>query len=472
MYVRQSAGNPVLEALTLLVFGKGASGALLFLCFTASAAVLYVDANSPGPSPPYDDWSIAATVIQDAVDAAAPGDLVLVTNGTYQTGGSPGIRVDVRKPITLQSVNGPGVTVTQGQQNNYPGDTNLHCVYLVDGATVAGFTLNQGGIRQPPPGYPTTSEGGSVWCQSVNSVVSNCFLFGNRALNGGAAYRGTLVNCVVSNNGSGGVYRSVLKNCLVVENGGSTWGGAAYCTLINCTVSHNTGFAQASGAYYCAATNSVLYFNQGFSGVSNYYAGTLDHCCTWPLPASGVGNFSNDPMFVSYSADVNLHLRSNSPCINAGRNSYVPAAPDLDGNPRIAGGTVDVGAFEFQAPASVISYAWLQQYHLAIDGTADYADPDGEGMNNWQEWICGTIPTNALSVLRLSSLAADPLGIAVTWQSVSNRSYFLERATDLGSQQPFAPVATGIIGQPVSVTYFDTNAIGPGPFFYRVGVEQ
>jgi len=93
-------------------------------------------------------------------------------------------------------------------------------------------------------------------------------------------------------------------------------------------------------------------------------------------------------------------------------------------------------------------------------------------MNNWQEWICGTIPTNALSVLRLSSLAADPLGIAVTWQSVSNRSYFLERATDLGSQQPFAPVATGIIGQPVSVTYFDTNAIGPGPFFYRVGVEQ
>src|SRR3989454_8522248 len=205
---------------------------LATISFTALAAVHYVDPNSPGPSPPYNDWSTAATVIQDAVDAAAPGDLVLVTNGTYQTGGSPGIRVDVRKPITLQSINGPAVTIIQGFR---PGDTNLHCVYLVDGATVAGFTLNQGGIRQPRPGYPTTSEGGGVWCQSVNSVVSNCFLFGNKALNGGAAYRGTLVNCVVSNNGSGGVYRSVLKNCLVVENAGPTWSGAAYCTLINCT---------------------------------------------------------------------------------------------------------------------------------------------------------------------------------------------------------------------------------------------
>ena len=35
--------------------------------------------------------------------------------------------------------------------------------------------------------------------------------------------------------------------------------------------------------------------------------------------------------------------------------------------------------------------------------TADYADSDGAGMNNYQEWIAGPNPTNALSVLAMLS---------------------------------------------------------------------
>src|ERR1039458_8247557 len=81
------------------------------------AATHYVDLNSPNPTPPYTNWATAATVIQDAVDASAAGDDVVVTNGLYVAGGRPvgtnllANRVAVDKALTLHSVNGPEFTV-------------------------------------------------------------------------------------------------------------------------------------------------------------------------------------------------------------------------------------------------------------------------------------------------------------------------------------------------------------------------
>jgi hypothetical protein len=184
-----------------------------------------------------------------------------------------------------------------------------------------------------------------------------------------------------------------------------------------------------------------------------------------------MGNLTNAPLFVDY-AGGNLRLQFNSPCLNAGSNTSAPAGPDLDGNPRVAGGTVDVGAYEFQSPQSLISYAWLQQYGLLTDGSADDTDADGDGLNNWQEWRAGTNPTNALSVLRLLSPASGAPGVIVSWQSVSGLNYFLERGTRLGAQPPFLPLATNIVGQAGTTTFTDTNAVGAGPFFYRVGVRE
>lgn len=40
----------------------------------AAADTHYVDLNSPNPTPPFTNWPIAATNIQDAVDAADAGD--------------------------------------------------------------------------------------------------------------------------------------------------------------------------------------------------------------------------------------------------------------------------------------------------------------------------------------------------------------------------------------------------------------
>jgi hypothetical protein len=64
------------------------------------------------------------------------------------------------------------------------------------------------------------------------------------------------------------------------------------------------------------------------------------------MPTNGTGHITTEPLFVNLTAG-DLHLQSTSPCINAGLNAYAPGPVDLDGNPRIVGGIVDMGAYEW-----------------------------------------------------------------------------------------------------------------------------
>ena len=59
---------------------------------------------------------------------------------------------------------------------------------------------------------------------------------------------------------------------------------------------------------------------------------------------TGTSNIDADPMF----ADADGRLSPDSPCIDAGNDAAVPSGvtTDLDGNPRIQGACVDMGAFE------------------------------------------------------------------------------------------------------------------------------
>jgi hypothetical protein len=334
--------------------------------------------------------------------------------------------------------------------------------------------------------------GGAFGGSAAPCTLSNCTISANTVSAGqysgspavgGGTYNCTVNNSILSGNQAidiygdtrqvlgGGAAGGVLNNCILFKNTanwyfGSGGGGAYNAVLNNCSVVGNSTYANGGGTYICTVYNSILRFNG-----ANYAGGTFSYCCTTPLPA-GIGNFVADPAFVNASGG-DLHLLSSSPCINSGRNSYVSGSVDLDGNPRIVAGTVDIGAYEYQTPTSVISYAWLQQYGLPTNGSADYVDSDGDGMSNWQEWIAGTNPTNALSVLAMLVPTNNGSGITVTWQSVATRSYYLQAGTNLSGAPMFQTIQTNIPGQAGTTSVVDTNANpGAGQYFYRVGVQN
>ncbi|MBI5383799.1 MAG: hypothetical protein HZA90_03840, partial [Verrucomicrobia bacterium] len=422
------------------------------------------------------------------------------------------------KPVTVRSLNGPAFTTIQGYQ--VPGTTNgngaIRCVYLTNGAVLSGFTLTKGATRGWSGQYDWEQGGGGVWCASASALVTNCTLIGNSAGLGGGAYAGTLNHCTLTSNPAsldgggahsgtlnhcslagnsayrygGGAYSGMLNHCTLTDNSADLGGGTYSGTLNHCTLTGNSASQDGGGAYtgtlnHCtlagnwathhgggpvASTlnNCIVFCNTAPNG-PNYYASTFNYSCTTPLP-SGPGNIAEEPRFVDANGWSNLRLQSNSPCINAGNNALVRGETDLEDNPRIVAGTVDLGAYEFQTPASVISYAWLQQFGLPTDGSVDFTDSDDDRLNNWQEWRCLTDPTNALSVLRLLPPAPASNNLTVSWQSVAGVNYFLERSTNLGASPPFQPLATNLAGQADTTTFTDTNADGALPHFYRVGV--
>jgi hypothetical protein len=314
------------------------------------SATLYVDLNSTAPTPPYSSWATAATTIQDAIDAATDGDLVLVTNGVYATGGKVMFgdltnRVALDKAITVQSVNGPFVTTIRGN-----GATNglnaVRCAWITNGATLQGFTLTAGATRLSGDLTNATS-GGGVLNFGANAVVANCLVISNVAANYGA-----------------GVFQGVVANSAISGNRPNNPGRGAveYANLINSTVVSNWSV----GSYQSRHTNSIVYFNSP----ANSTGGTFSFSCTTPLPA-GAGNISAAPQLFSDG----IHLQSTSPCRAAGTN--LTTGTDIDG--QVWGNPPSMGCDEWGDDLIIISQPRVQLTNnpigFSITVAAAGADP-------------------------------------------------------------------------------------------------
>jgi parallel beta-helix repeat protein len=338
--------------------------------WVVKSIVHYVAQSNPTPVAPYTSWTTAANSIQVAIDVAGLGAMIVVSNGVYDTGSVAGYpaksrmknRVAIHKPMTVRSLNGPSVTVIQGEKDPLTtnGNATVRCVCMAKGAVLVGFTLTNGATRVWSGDSEDVDDGGGVWCAGLDAVVSNCIFTCNSAEScGGGAYGCTLYNCTFSGNTAGyfggGACGGALYNCLLIGNiAGHSGGGVDgwRSKLNNCTLVGNSAGFSGGGTYYGDLDNCIVYFNSASIG-ENSYIGTLKYCCTTLGNFEGTNTITVPPLFVNPDGG-DYRLQALSPCINAGLNQeWMFGATDLAGKPRIRNGTVDIGAYEIAFAANL-----------------------------------------------------------------------------------------------------------------------
>lgn len=314
-----------------------------------------------------------------------------LANGTGVRGSGGGVRVINADPVLANN---------QFLSNNCIRTGGA--VYLEGSATL--LTSNYFGFN----GTESTVRdgGGLAVTNSSPRIESNSFV-GNRGRDGGAAHfatstgflvRNSLLDNTATGNGGGVFFSSaspqVTHNRFLGNSAASLGGGVALVggsapLLFNNVFARNvaaTGSANVAGGGGVSADatsqpnllNNTLVLNQGPVGgllLSNRNASVVNNIIAFgstgvggttpfrfqtnnvfgngrnyvDLPdATGTGgNLSVDPKF---AGDLNLaviNLLPDSPCRDVGNGDLVPpASADLDGQPRIQGANVDLGADE------------------------------------------------------------------------------------------------------------------------------
>ena len=197
-----------------------------------------------------------------------------------------------------------------------------------------------------------------------------------------------------------GAYRSapILDGCAIVGNTAIDSGGGVYCsysspTIRNCTIVNNTAMAPISGPNgggvhladsTALITNCIIWGNTSPQIREESSLATVTYSDIqggW----DGAGNIDIDPLLVADG----VHLTAGSPCIASGDPNAPAVAPtDVDGEARVGGGRVDMGADEFfDADADELPDWWEEDYFAGPTAASPVDNDDGDGLANLEEYL-------------------------------------------------------------------------------------
>jgi hypothetical protein len=196
-----------------------------------------------------------------------------------------------------------------------------------------------------------------------NPTVTNCTFIGNSAIDYGGGMCNdesspTVTNCTFNGNtaADGGGMENIpssspyVTNCTFIGNSAIGYGGGmdnwneSCPTVTNCTFSDNT--ANYGGGMYSTANSipnvaNCIFWGDSPDEIDNNASTSVVTYCDVQGSYIGTGNINADPCFVELSPD--------SLCIDAGDPNYIWGLneTDLDGKPRVMGGRIDMGAYEY-----------------------------------------------------------------------------------------------------------------------------
>jgi hypothetical protein len=213
---------------------------------------------------------------------------------------------------------------------------------------------------------------------------------------------------------------------------------------------------------FSAVTNLGSPYTSGTQGANNFAAAWLNSSATGVSGTNVIGTLTVTlPPSVTSNSAYLVHFVHFSASPN-GIALFKVTLQD---------GLITVGNRTGSSWHDGIPDTWRLLYFGTVSNvlSAANADPDGDGANNWAEYIAGTNPLDATSVFKFAASTLPSGGyFTLQWPSVVNKTYSLQSSSSPAGS--WTTIATNLIGNSQTLQWTDTNA-STGVRFYRAWVQ-